>query len=40
MGSASHAYTVAATMDAAAGMGRPTKYLRSGFPGFLGTGFF
>src|SRR5579884_1563432 len=39
IGTESAANTMAATMAAAAGIGRPTKYLRSGRPGFLGIGF-
>src|ERR1039457_5609407 len=38
-GCESHAHTTAATIAAAAGIGSPTKYLRSGRPGFFGTGF-
>ena len=40
MGPEFEAYTTAATMAAPAGIGKPTKYLRLGRPGFLGTGFF
>lgn len=32
-------YTTAAINAAAAGIGIPTKYLRSGLPGFFGVGF-
>src|ERR1022692_5237305 len=38
-GCESQAHTTAAASAAAAGIGSPTKYLRSGRPGFLGTGF-